>query len=201
MTGPAAADADRDPDAEADLAGLVAFLQDAAALKDTLRSGHTAAGARESTAAHSWRLALLALLVAPRVPGVDALRLLELCIVHDLGEAISGDVSATQADAAAGKAARERADLRQLCAPLPAADRDRLMALWEEYEAAETAEARIAKGLDKIETILTHAIGANTPDFDYAFNLDYGAARTRAHPLLAAMRRHADAATRSRMGG
>ena len=184
---------------DADLDGIVAFVQGAAALKDTLRSGHTVAGTPESTAEHTWRLSLLALLCARRVPGLDALRLLELCIVHDLGEAISGDVPAIDAPGQAGKAARERADLQTLCAPLPAGDAAHILALYDEYDAAETPEAQLARGLDKIETVLTHAIGANPPDFDYAFNLTYGAARTDAHPLLRALRSRADAATRECM--
>jgi hypothetical protein len=64
--------------------------------------------------------------------------------------------------------------LARLLAEAPAALRTRLSALWEEYEAGETAEARWVKALDKIETLMTHAEGANPPDFDYAFNLDYG---------------------------
>ncbi|QDL94427.1 HD domain-containing protein (plasmid) [Paroceanicella profunda] len=177
------------------LGDIITFLQRAERLKDTLRSGHTAAGRPESTAEHSWRLCLLALLLAEDMPGVDRLRLLELCIVHDLGEAVSGDIPATEQRPGLNKAAQERADLEHLAAPLPADLRERLLALQDEYDAAATPEAVLAKGLDKIETVLQHATGANPPDFDYDFNLAYGQARTAAHPLLAALRALADRET------
>ena len=52
--------------------------------------------------------------------------------------------------------------------------RARALALWDEYEAAATPEARAVKALDKMETILQHSQGDNPPDFDYGFNLTYG---------------------------
>ncbi|WP_118134999.1 HD domain-containing protein [Oceanicella sp. SM1341] len=181
------------------LEGITAFIQSAEALKDTLRSGHSAKGRPESTAEHSWRLCLLALVLAEEFTGIDRLRLLELCILHDLGEAVSGDIPATEQCPDADKAARERADLEALAAPLPPDIRARLLALQDEYDAAATPEAVLAKGLDKIETVLQHAKGANPPGFDLGFNLPYGRARTDAHPLLAALRAIADRETRAAM--
>ncbi|WP_339947270.1 HD domain-containing protein [uncultured Albimonas sp.] len=185
-----------DPDR---LAGILAFLQGAERLKHTLRSGFTSGGRPESTAEHSWRLALMIALFARDLPGVDLERLLKLALVHDLGEAISGDVPATAQRADDGREARERADMQTLCAPLPEDLRAQMLDLWEEYAAAATPEARLAKGFDKLETILQHAAGANPADFDYAFNLAYGTERTDAHPLLRAIREAADRATRARM--
>ncbi|MDF2233318.1 HD domain-containing protein [Albimonas sp. CAU 1670] len=187
-----------DPDR---LAGILAFLRGAERLKDTLRSGHTSGGRPESTAEHSWRLTLMIALFARDLPGVDLERLLKLALIHDLGEAISGDVPAVEQRADDGREARERRDMETLCAPLPDDLRAELLALWEDYAAASTPEAVLVKGFDKLETILQHATGANPPDFDYGFNLDYGVARTDAHPLLRAIREAADAATRARMDG
>lgn len=186
-------------DRTARLQGTVEFLAGAARLKDTLRSGFTIEGRPESTAEHTWRLSLMALVLANDLPEVDHLKLLKLCIVHDLGEAISGDIPAIQQTANDGKAERERADLVILCEPLAADQREEIVALYDEYEAATTLEAILAKGLDKLETILQQAIGGNPPDFDYAFNLDYGAAHTARQPLLAELRKLADAATRKQM--
>ena len=178
---------------------IVTFLQGAEALKDTLRSGHTGQGRTESVADHSWRLTLLAFLLADDLEGIDIERLMALCLIHDLGEAISGDVPATQQAPDDGREARERADFGKLCEPLPEDLRARMESLWDEYAGAATPEARMAKGLDKIETILQHAAGRNPGDFDYGFNLDYGRDRTAGHPLLEALRAKADAATRARM--
>lgn len=76
--------------------------------------------------------------------------------------------------------------------------RDELLALWDEYEAARTPEARLAKAVDKLETILQHTQGRNPPEFDYAFNLGYGRAYTAAPPLVAALRTLLDAETERR---
>ena len=76
------------------LTGILAFLQAAEQLKDTLRSGTTRRGRPESTAEHSWRLTLMVMLFEKELIGLDLTRLLKLSIVHDLGEAISGDVPA-----------------------------------------------------------------------------------------------------------
>ena len=76
--------------------------------------------------------------------------------------------------------------------------RQDILALWDDYESAGSREAVIAKGLDKLETILQHNQGANPPDFDYAFNLSYGRSRTDADPLLARIRAILDAETLDR---
>ena len=183
---------------EPEIIATVDFLRRAEALKDTLRSGHTSKGRPESTAEHTWRLMLMALVFSRSFGEIDMLRLLKILVVHDLGEAISGDVPATDQSPDDGRSARERADLQSLTAPLPAPMRQDILALWDDYESAGSREAVIAKGLDKLETILQHNQGANPPDFDYAFNLSYGRSRTDADPLLARIRAILDAETRDR---
>ena len=183
----------------ADLAGVLDFLRAAEALKTTVRSGWTSAGERESVAEHSWRLCLMALVLHPEFPDVDFARLIRICIVHDLGEAIGGDIPAPeQAALPAGKAVEERRDLLRLLEPLPGASRDEIVALWDEYEAAATPEARLAKALDKLETILQHNQGRNPADFDYRFNIGYGRRYTAEHPLIVEIRAILDAETERR---
>jgi len=181
------------------LEGVIDFLQQASALKDTLRTGRTASGRRESTADHSWRLCLMAMLLADEIEGVDLVRLLQLCVVHDLAEAITGDVPAPFQAAADGRKERERDALRLLCAPLPADLRQRIEALCAEYDAGRSPESLMAKGLDKIETMLQHLIGANPPGFDYGFNLTYGRRITDRHPVLRQLRSSLDAQMRRRI--
>lgn len=182
-----------------ELAQLLDFLRAAESLKSTHRSAWTAAGERENAAAHTWRLCLLALVAHDHFPGVDLARLLAICIVHDLGEAVGGDIPAPeQAARSGGKGADERRDLVQLADLLPTAARERVISLWDEYEGAATPEARLAKGLDKLETILQHTQGANPPGFDYRFNLGYGRRYTEGHPVLVALRAMLDDATEQR---
>jgi putative hydrolases of HD superfamily len=178
--------------------GTLAFLREAERLKTVLRSGHTSGGRPESTAEHSWRLCLAALVLAEALGPIDVLKLLKICVVHDLGEALAGDVPAPRQIPGDGRAMRERADLAALTEPLPPGPRAEIRGLWEEYEAASSPEAVVAKGLDKLETILQHNQGLNPPGFDYDFNLGYGRGRTDAHPLLARIRESLDAETRAR---
>ena len=184
--------------ADAELDGVLAFLRIAERLKSTPRSGWTTAGERESVAAHTWRLSLMAAVLSDQFPGIDLARLLKICLIHDLGEALHGDVPAPLQSADASKAAREREDLQSVLAPLPGRLREEFTALWDEYEAARTPEAQLAKGLDKLETILQHTQGLNPADFDYRYNLTYGQAYTAAHPILAALRERLDEATEAR---
>lgn len=188
------------PPAPERIAAILAFLDETNRLKDTLRSGCTPQGRQESTAEHSWRLCLLAILLGDALEGVDLLRLLKICIVHDLGEAISGDVPAVDQRAGDDRAARERADLVTLCTPLPDDLKTEIIGPWDEYAEARTPESIFAKGLDKLETMLTHTTGSNPPDFDYGFNLGYGVEATARHPVLAAIREQVDARTRKLAG-
>lgn len=182
-----------------ELLQVLDFLRAAESLKTATRSGYTSAGERESVAEHTWRLCLMALVLHPGFPEVDFAKLIRICIVHDLGEAIGGDVPAPeQARRGASKSADERRDLLTLVATLPTAQRDEIVALWDEYEAGATPEARLAKGLDKLETILQHTQGANPRDFDYRFNLGYGRQHTEHHPVLVALRAILDADTERR---
>ena len=187
-----------------ELAGVLDFLRGAERLKSTTRTGYTSTGQQESVAEHTWRLCLMAMVLRSEFPDVDFAKLVKICIIHDLGEAIHGDVSAPEQarraalGAHAGKAADERRDLLELLSPLPSRLRDEIAALWDEYEAAESPEARLAKALDKLETIMQHNQGLNPADFDYRFNLGYGRKHTADIPLVAEVRKILDDETEQR---
>jgi len=177
--------------------GRLTFLRQAERLKDTLRSAYTATGQQENSAAHSWRLSLLALVFADQYPEIDLLKLLKLCIIHDLGEALSGDIPAPLQRADENKAVAERRDFTTLLQSLEPVVQSELLSLWDEYDQAVSPEAILAKGLDKLETILQHNQGANPADFDYIFNLDYGRQYTDRHPFLVQLRAILDRSTRA----
>jgi putative hydrolase of HD superfamily len=181
-----------------DLKGTLTFLRESERLKSVLRSAYTTTGQQESTAEHSWRLCLMAMVFADEFAGLDIAKLLKLCVLHDLGEALHGDIPAVQQHQNPHKSAQERADLQILMQTLPLALAHSFMALWEEYENASSPEARIVKGLDKLETILQHNQGINPPGFDYAFNVGYGQKYMAEHPLLLQIRVLLDADTRAR---
>jgi putative hydrolase of HD superfamily len=181
-----------------ELDGILTFLRAAERLKTVSRSGWTSTGQRESVAEHTWRLCLMAMLLFGRAADVDLARLLKMCLIHDLGEAIGGDVPAPLQDEALPKSDRERRDLLELIEPLSPELRREIVELWDEYEAAASREAVLAKGLDKLETILQHTQGKNPADFDYSFNLEYGLRYTGADPVLAALRARLDEETTRR---
>jgi putative hydrolases of HD superfamily len=179
-----------------EILGILQFLRDAERLKNVYRTSWTSGGQPESTASHTWRLCLSALVFAKHFPEVNSERLIKLCIIHDLGEAIGGDIPAIHQQANAPKAEQERKDLITLLQPLPALLQQEIVALWDEYEAAMTPEAKVAKALDKLETLLQHNQGANPPDFDYIFNIGYARKFTDAVPLVAEIRQIIDEETR-----
>src|SRR3954453_15307575 len=94
-----------------ELGGILTFLREAERLKTVMRSGWTSEGQRESVAEHTWRLCLMAMLLYGRTPDIDLARLLKMCLIHDLGEAIGGDVPAPAQQPDTSKAWQERRDL------------------------------------------------------------------------------------------
>jgi putative hydrolase of HD superfamily len=176
--------------------GMLDFMRRAEALKSTLRTTWTRSGRQESTAEHSWRLCLFAMLTSREYPELNALKILQLCIVHDLGEAINGDIPAPEQNGS--KDEQEREDMIDLLRPLPEKVRKDMLFLWEEYEYAKTPEARLVKALDKLETLLQHGQGANPLGaVDYAFNLDYGAQYTELDEFISELRTTLDLETES----
>lgn len=179
--------------------GRLEFLREAEKLKDVLRSAHTSSGRTESTAEHSWRLCLMAIVFADQLAGLDLLKVLKMCVIHDLGEAINGDIPAVSQAAFPDKGEQERNDLLLLTRALDEALRSEILALWDDYENAQSAEAKAVKALDKLETLLQHNQGLNPAGFDYGFNLGYGKKYTSADPVFATLRELIDQDTRQRI--
>lgn len=133
---------------------LLRFLRLAERLKSVPRHCYTAGGERESVAAHAWRVALLALLLEQEQPDIDMRRVIELALVHDLGEAVTGDIPSflkTDRDERV-----ESGALFEIAALLPAPEGERLRALFREWEAGGTREARFCRALDKLEAVVSH---------------------------------------------
>lgn len=181
-----------------ELENILTFLRHAEQLKNTYRSSHTSTGRKESVAEHTWRLCLMTLVLERHFPEVDMSRVIKICIIHDLGEAINGDIPAPSQDDSIEKSEKERNDLLQLADSLPDYLKKELVELWDEYENASSSEAKTAKGLDKLETIIQHNQGKNPEDFDYTFNLDYGKEYTADHPVVSSIREILDEETSKR---
>ncbi|MEH6631768.1 MAG: HD domain-containing protein [Halopseudomonas aestusnigri] len=184
-----------------DLSEILEFLRASEPLKSTLRSGFTASGRPESTAEHTWRLCLMALLLEDEYPDLDILKLMKILIIHDLGEAINGDIPAIDQSSGNNKNVEERKDLEQLSSVLPSALKDKVMDLWDDYDQGKSEEARLAKALDKLETLLQHTQGDNPDHFDYEFNLSYGKKQTDFDELTRGIRTLIDRDTVKRSRG
>ena len=134
---------------------LLALYQQIIALKLLPRTGWLQRGVArpESVAEHSFGVVALALLVGDAVGGLDRGRLLAIAVLHDMAEALMSDLpaSATRFLGADVKHDAERRALEELFARMPAAAE--YLALWEEYAAGSSREARLVKGLDQVEML------------------------------------------------
>jgi putative hydrolases of HD superfamily len=175
--------------------GFLQFFREAERLKNVYRTSWTSNGDRENPASHTWRVCLMLVALESELPPLNMAKLLKMAVIHDLGEAIHGDVPAIHQVASAPKAAQERDDLQTLIATLPPEVQDEIVQLWDEYEHASSPEAKVAKAFDKLETLMQHNQGANPPDFDYAFNIPYGKRFTDQVPLAVQFREILDAET------
>jgi putative hydrolase of HD superfamily len=155
------ASGDGAPPEESPLARRIRFALEADRLKAVLRRTRLVDGSRhENSAEHSWHLALLAVLLADTAPpGVDHARVLRMLLVHDLVEVDAGDTFCYDAAANLGREERERAAALRLFGILPAGQAAELAGLWEEFEAAETADARFAAALDRFQPLLLNFYG------------------------------------------
>jgi putative hydrolase of HD superfamily len=139
--------------AAARLDAQMAFLTEACRLKSVTRATTLCDGSRpENSAEHSWHLALYALVLGEHAPeGVDITRVIRMLLLHDLVEIDAGDTPIyAQVDHAA-IAEREAAAADRLFGLLPLDQAGDLRALWDEFEAAQTADARFAKALDRFQ--------------------------------------------------
>ncbi len=152
----------------------VSFIEEAERLKSVVRTAWTASGRRESTAEHSWRLALFAAVMADSKPELDLSKLLIMSLIHDIGEIDEGDISAALNPDGKRKYDTEYQAAQKIFSILPEGQARRMMEIWMEYNDNATQEAKLIKALDKAETILQHNQGRNPAVIDYRFNLEYG---------------------------
>ena len=141
------------------------FLLEADRLKTVIRGNRIADGSRrENTAEHSWHLAMFALVLSEYAVGtVDVWRVVKMLLLHDLVEIESGDTPLFDTAGAHDQAEREQRAADLIFGMLPADQGGPMRALWEEFEAAETADARFAKALDRLQPILlNHVVGGGT---------------------------------------
>lgn len=125
-------------------------------LKDTTRHCYTAKGRHESVAEHSWMMTLIAFFIKDELPEVDMDKVIKMCIIHDLGEAFTGDIPTFEKTE--GNEQTEEKLLHNWVKTLPENVADEMLDLYEEMAKRETVEAKIFKAIDSLEALVQHNI-------------------------------------------
>ena len=130
------------------------ILHVAERLKDTPRHCTTSKRRTESVAEHSWRISLMAMLLRHEFPEVDIDKVVDMCLIHDLGECFTGDIPTfikTDSD-------REVEDdlLAKWVKSMPEELSQDISALYKEMDEQKTLEAKLYKSLDKLEALIQH---------------------------------------------
>lgn len=138
----------------------LAFLKIAEGLKIELRHSWLSNRRQESVAEHSWRLALMVMRYADKLDQpIDIQKGLQYAIIHDLPEAIVGDIPIFECQTIASKEKKlqlEHHAMQQIKTLLNDPAGEQLYALWIEYEEQQTYESKIVKALDKLEAFIQH---------------------------------------------
>jgi putative hydrolases of HD superfamily len=131
----------------------MAFLMEADKLKQIVRGTTLADGSRyENSGEHSWHIALFALVLGSDAPAdVKVDRVIKMLLLHDIVEIDAGDAPIFGDHDATEMAAKEQAAATRLFGLLPPDQAQSFRALWNEFEAAQTPDARFAKSLDRFQ--------------------------------------------------
>ncbi|XP_043195811.1 5'-deoxynucleotidase HDDC2-like isoform X2 [Amphibalanus amphitrite] len=134
---------------------LLDFFRIVGKLKHLKRTGWVRCDVTEpeTVAGHMYRMSIMAMVAAGRAH-VDQTRAVKMALVHDLAEALAGDITPHCGVSDGDKHARELAALETMVQPLDDRVASEIMALFVEYESNQTAEARFVHDLDKLDMIL-----------------------------------------------
>ena len=135
---------------------LLDALQIAERLKDATRHCYTKNGRHESVAEHSWMMTLMAYFMKDEFPEVDMDKVVQMCIIHDLGECFTGDVPTF--DKTKVHEENEEKLLYSWVRTLPENYANEMIALYEEMAERKTIESKIYKALDGLEALIQHNI-------------------------------------------
>ena len=147
----------------------LSIVNKAGELKTTMRHCYTAENRQESVADHSWRIALMAMLLegVDEFRGVDIGKVIRMCLIHDLGETFTGDIPTFRKNNS--DEAKEEDLYRDWINQFPQPQKDQWNALLDEMNALETLEAKTYKAMDKIEALIAH----NESDLSTWLPLEY----------------------------
>lgn len=179
---------------------LLDALEVAARLKDTTRHCYTEKGRRESVAEHCWMMTMMTFFLREEFPEADMDKVMRMCIIHDLGEAFTGDIPAF--DKTEENERTEDRLLRQWVDSLPQQTRREMTALFDEMKRRETVEAGIYKAIDALEAVIQHNHSdlATWIPLEYELNKTYGDDKVAFSPYLRELRAQVRQDTLEKLG-
>jgi len=143
------------------LAQQIRFIAEVDKLKNVFRQTLVTGSRRhENDAEHSWHLCLMVIVLAEHAntPQVDILRVLKMLLIHDIVEIDAGDTFAYDTARMAGQHAREALAADRLFGLLPTDQCAEFRALWDEFEARLTPEAKFAAAMDRFQPMLLNCL-------------------------------------------
>jgi len=169
-------------------------------LKDTTRHCYTRNGRHESVAEHSWMMTLMAFFMRDEFPEVDMDKVIKMCIIHDLGEAFTGDIPSF--DKTSANEQEEETLLYQWVNTLPENYAKEMMALYEEMAKRETMEAKVYKAIDGLEAVIQHNISdlSTWIPKEYELNKTYANDKVEFSEYLKALREEMRKDTLKKLG-
>ena len=113
---------------------------------------------KENDAEHAWHMAVMTLLLSEYAnEKIDVLKTISMILIHDVVEIYAGDTYAYDEQAKASQEEREKAAAEQIFGMLPEDQGRKFRALWDEFEARETEEAKFARTMDNIQPLILNA--------------------------------------------
>lgn len=164
-------------------------------LKCNTRHSWTSSGRHESVAEHSWRIALMALLMRDEFPDIDMDKVIRMCLIHDLGEAFTGDIPTFEKREEDSK--KEDEIFLKWISTFPNPYREEFTELLNEMNERNTEEAKLYKALDNLEAVIQHneADVSTWIPLEYDLQFTYGADKVEFSPYLKDLKKEIDKRT------
>lgn len=180
---------------------LLDILHRANMLKINTRHNWTIGDRKESVADHSWRIALMAMLLKDEeaFQHVDMDKVIRMCLIHDLGEAFTGDIPVFEKQKE--DEVKEDSILMNWISTFPENQRKSWTLLLEEMHALETIEAKTYKALDKLEALIAHdeADISTWLPLEYELQLTYGNENVQYSPYMKKLKAYIDSITKKKI--
>lgn len=179
---------------------LLDALSIAERLKDATRHCYTKNGRHESVAEHSWMMTLIAFFLKEEFSEADMDKVIKMCIIHDLGEAFTGDIPTFEKTQEHEQT--EEGLLEAWVNTLPETIRAEMAALYEEMAKRETLEAKIYKAIDSLEALIQHNISdlSTWIPKEYELNKTYADDKVEFSEYLKALREEIRKDTMEKLG-